>query len=53
MENNDEITVIYNIKDKNRIKLFGNTFVKNNKDKCKIIFENKEYDLIEHFDLEK
>ena len=49
---NNEITLIYNIKDdqvkqKQEIKIFGSTFVKNNKDKCKIIFNNKEMELKE------
>ena len=38
METSDEITIIYNIEDENRIKLFGYNFVNNNKDKCKIVF---------------
>ena len=32
-----------------KIKLFGSEFVKNNKDKCKIIYNEKEYDLIDVF----
>jgi len=32
-----------------KIKIFGNNFVKNNKDKCKIMHEKKEYDLTEYF----
>ena len=31
------------------IKLFGSGFVDNNKDKCKIIYNEKEYNLIEDF----
>ena len=50
---NNEISMEYNIEDETRIKIFGNTFVKNNKNKCKIVFENKEYDLIEHFNIKK
>ena len=53
MESKDEINIIYEIEDENRIKIFGNTFVNNNKNKCRIIFENKEYDLVEHFNLKK
>ena len=43
--------MIYNINNENKIKILGNTFIKNNKDKCKIIYENKEYDLIEEFNI--
>ena len=49
--NINEITMIYNINNENKIKILGNTFIKNNKDKCKIIYENKEYDLIEEFNI--
>ena len=36
----DEISIIYNIKDKkDEIRVFGSNFVKNNKDKCKLIYE--------------
>ena len=33
----------------NQIKLFHSEFVKRNKDKCKIIYNEKEYDLMEYF----
>ena len=45
---NDEI--IYKPNKKGRVRLFGNDFVKNNKEKCKIIYNNKEYELKEYFD---
>ena len=32
-----------------KIKLFGPRFVNKNKDKCKIIYNEKEYDLMEYF----
>ena len=49
---NNEINIIYNVsKTDDKIKIFGKEFVKNNKNKCKIIFENKEYDLQEEFKL--
>ena len=42
----DEIIIIYNIKDKeNEIKIFDSNFVNNNKDTCKIIYEDEIYDL--------
>ena len=44
-------TIIYNInKNEDKIKLFGSQFVTKNRNKCKIIFENKEYELQEYFD---
>ena len=49
----NEITLKYNIKDKKRIKLFGNKFINNNKRKCKIIIENKEQDIVEFLDINK
>jgi len=48
----DEITIIYNIKGiEDKIRIFNSEFVKNNKDKCKIIFEDEIYDLKEYFDV--
>ena len=51
----NEINIVYNIyKIDNQIgiRIFGDNFVKNNKSKCKIEFEKKEYDLIEWFNIE-
>jgi len=49
-KNNIGINIIYNnIKYENSIHIFGKEFVKNNKDKYKIIFGNKEYELNEYF----
>jgi len=51
-ENNNEINIIYNnIRNENSIHIFGKKFVENNKDKCKIEFENKEYELKEYFNI--
>jgi hypothetical protein len=48
----DEITIIYNIKDcKDKIRIFGNQFVNNNKNNCKINVEDKDYELSEDFEL--
>ena len=47
----DEITIIYNINNENEIKIFGKTFVDNNKHLCKIIFENKENKLKKNFQI--
>ena len=50
--NNDQITIIYKInKNDTKIKLFGYSFIKNNKDKCKYIYDNKEYELELYFKL--
>ena len=50
----NEITIIYKspINKESETRIFGNNFVINNKDKCKIIFKNKQYDLVEKFNLE-
>ena len=46
----DELNIIYkNDKDVETIHIFGSDFVKNNKDKCKIIYNDKEYELTEEF----
>ena len=48
---NDEVRIFYKIDGgKDEIKILDGNFVKNNKDKCKIIYENKEYELEEFFD---
>ena len=48
----EEITIQYKIeKNDKEIKLFGNEFVNNNKDNCKIIINEKEYDLVEKISL--
>ena len=31
------------------IRIFGSTFVANNKQKCKIVYNNEEYELKEYF----
>ena len=59
VNNSNEMLIIYKIKeedsedsqdseneDKYEIKLFGENFIKNNKNNCKIIIENKEQDII-------
>ena len=47
----NEIEIIYKIKENNteKVIIFGYSFVKNNRDKCKIIYKNKEYELKEYF----
>ena len=50
INNNNEITLIYKINEiEDIIKLFDSQFVNNNKNNCKIIYENKEYELQEKF----
>ena len=57
----DQVTLYYNVKlkskgiltsESNRL-LFGSKFVQNNKDKCKIVIEGKEYELLEKFNVKK
>ena len=49
-EVNNEIMIIYKIdKNENSIRLFGKDFVNNNKNICKIIYDEKEYELQERF----
>ena len=47
-EENNEINIRYiKYKFQNEVKIFGEKFVKNNKNKSKIIYDNKEYELSE------
>ena len=48
--NRNEIDLVYYIpKENNKIRIFGKSFVENNKDLCKIIYENKEFNLNEYY----
>ena len=49
--NQDSITfeLEYKATNESQIQLFDYGFVDKNKDKCKIIYDEKEYDLIEYF----
>ena len=51
-EENIHIEIIYKPKEneKDIIRIFGKKFVKKNKDKCKIIYKGKEYELKEYFE---
>ena len=55
METRNEINIIYDIKEcdkkEGRIKIFGKDFVKNNINKCKIIINEKENELIEEYNI--
>ena len=45
-----EINIIYDIKKDDRyIIIFGDDFVRNNRDKCKMIIDNKEYEITEKY----
>ena len=49
---NNQILIEYKIENNETyIKIFGAVFVKNNKGKCSIIYEDKKYELIEYFEL--
>jgi len=47
-----EINIIYDIKEENKIRIFGSKFVENNKDICKMIIDNKEYEIREEYNIE-
>ena len=49
---NIEIEMKYEPKarNKDKIRIFGNTFINNNIQKCKIIYKEKEYDLVAYFE---
>ena len=51
--NNDKESnrIRYKVGKKRRVRIFGDEFVKNNKDNCKIIFDNNEQELKAFFDL--
>jgi len=56
-ENIKEISIIYNIDKKDEeynkyINIFGIVFVENNKDKCKMIIDNKEYEITDRYNIE-
>ena len=40
-----EINIIYDINNQKYISIFGSNFVKNNKNICKMIIDNKEYEI--------
>ena len=50
------INIIYNINEKDKeyeyINIFGSEFVKNNINICKIIIDNKEYEISEDYNIE-
>ena len=46
------IVIKYNIENKKRIKIFGQGFVKENKDNCKLEINNLLIDLIDYYKIE-
>ena len=52
-EGTNSIDIFYKINDnQKKLKLFGDKFVKNNINKCKIIIEGKEYDLCNNINID-
>ena len=56
-EKPDEYEILYHLINKQnkieknkKLKILGQSFIINNKDKCKIIYKNKEYELQEYFE---
>ena len=44
-----EINIIYDInEEENYIRIFGSDFVENNRNICKMIIDNKEYEIAEY-----
>ena len=54
-ETKNQIKIIYNTKNiqGEKVRILGKIFVINNKGKCKLIYNNQEYDLKEYFDIPK
>ena len=50
-DNPKEITIIYEIKNNKKIKIFGSEFVENNSDNCKIIINNITKPITEFIEL--
>ena len=48
----NKLKIYYKInKNEKKIKIFGKEFVENNKEKCKLFIEGKEYELMEYLDI--
>jgi len=50
-KNTSEINIIYDIKEENKINIFGFEFVRNNKKICKMIINNQEYEIREQYNI--
>jgi len=46
-----EINIIYDINEESNIDIFGSKFVENNKNICKMIIDNKEYELADNYNI--
>ena len=46
-----EIDIIYNINEEDNIDIFGSEFVKNNKNICKMVIDNEEYEIAEKYNI--
>ena len=46
-----EINIIYNYNGESNINIFGYNFIKNNKNICKMIKDNKEYEITEKYNI--
>ena len=53
MKISKDITIKYKLGKKKKIRIFGDEFVKNNKNNCSFIFNDEEYELNSYFDLKK
>jgi len=53
VKDKSEINIIYNINKEisNNINIFGSNFVKNNKNICKMIIENREYEIAKKYNI--
>ena len=51
MNYKNEINIIYKINAEEKTKIFGKKFVENNKDNCKIMYDNEEYELNEELEI--
>ena len=51
-QDSDEIILKYDIDKPKKIRLFGDEFVENNRDNCKIIYDKEEYNLTTHFNVD-
>ena len=48
-----EIKIIYDINKGNSIRIFGHNFIENNKNICKMIIDNNEYEITERYNIKK
>ena len=51
IKDKSEISIIYKINNNNNINIFGSKFVENNKYNCKMIIDNKEYEITKEYDI--